>query len=71
MTAENILSLLKDQGFGVSFLTSIFSHQKHSVSYGLSHGGLPILCDRWPLPYVYGNREQFCGAYDEVGMYVS
>ncbi len=70
MFSYTLLSLSKDQGMGESF-TSIVSHQKQLASYGLWHGGLPILFGHWLLPCVYENHEQFCGAYDEVGMYVS
>ena len=60
------ISLPKNEVF-----TSVSSHQKRSVSYGLSCDGLPEPCGHWLFPCAYENREQFYDAYDEVGMYVS
>jgi hypothetical protein len=52
-------------------IISIFSRQKLSVSCGLLHDGLPILCDHWLFAYACGNHERFCGGGDVVEMYVS
>ena len=47
------------------------AHLTLSASYGLFCGEKPILYDRLPIAYAYGNHELFYGAYGVADTYVS